>query len=416
MQNVDLYPRYRFVMGVLDILCSSLTHMVCLAVAPMLNFIAADLGVGAATAGYATTLHILMQGVFMLAGPVIVNLLDHKKTQLAGVSIMVLGSALSYFAPGFGALLVARFLTGMGHGLSSACTHSIIAAWFPPKEKSAMVTANSLGIVAITTFTYTCTVPLYHAFSDSWRLVLLVMGGVLLVLDICWALFARNNEALNAHIRNRGAHTGKKIDAFSGIREALSRRDVLQLGVFMGLATIAANGVSTYMPQFLENVRGYSATDASAIVGVASGVSAAATLAGGVATTALGKRKAIIVPFYTLAIAFLTLSLITGSPALISALFILYTVCYNLRTPASQTISTELRGVTPALTSSAASISFGIGFVGTFFTSPLLKLSTRLFGDEYSMLVYVPLFIVSLIFAVLLPETGPGRKSETPGA
>lgn len=413
MQDSNLYPRYRFAMGVLDILCSSLTHMVCLAIAPMLNFIAADLGVDAATAGYATTLHILAQGIFMLAGPMIVSWLDHKKTQFMGVTIMVVGSALSYFAPGFGALLIARFLTGMGHGLSSACTHSIIAAWFPPKEKSAMVTANSLGIVAITTLTYTCTVPLFRALGNSWRLVLLAMGGVLLILDICWALFARNNDVLNAYIREHDAQAGRKVNAFSGMREALSRRDVLQLGVFMGLSTIAANGISTYMPQFLENVRGYSAADASAIVGLASGVSAVATLAGGVATTALGKRKAIIVPFYVLAIIFLALSLTMGQAALISALFILYTVCNNLRAPASQTISTELRDVTPALTSSAAAISFGIGFVGTFFTSPLLKFSTWAFGEEYSMLIYVPLFVIALVFSILLPETGPGRKPKT---
>lgn len=411
MQDARLYPRYRFVMGTLDILCSSLTHMVCLAIAPMLNFIAADLGVDAATAGYATTLHILMQGVFMLCGPMIVSVLDHKKTQLAGVSVMVVGSVLSYFAPGFGMLLAARILTGVGHGLSSACTHSIIAAWFPPKEKSAMVTANRLGIVAITTLTYTCTVPVYRALGSSWRLVLLLMGGVLLVLDIAWALFARNNDALNAYIREQNAQTGKKVNAFSSMREALSRKDVMQLGVFMGLTTIAANGISTYLPQFLENVRSYTAVEASAIVGVASGVSALATLAGGVATTAIGKRKAIIVPFYALSIVFLTLSLLVGQAALISALFILYTVCSNLYAPASQTISTELRDVTPALTSSSASISFGIGFIGTFFTSPLLKFSTQAFGEEYSMLVYVPLFIIALIFSMLLPETGPGRKS-----
>jgi len=59
MQNAELYPRYRYVMGVLDILCSNLTHMVCLAIAPMLIYIAADFNIDTATAGYATTLHIL---------------------------------------------------------------------------------------------------------------------------------------------------------------------------------------------------------------------------------------------------------------------------------------------------------------------------------------------------------------------
>ena len=412
MQNTELYPRYRYVMGVLDILCSSLTHMVCLAVAPMLVYIAADFGIDNATAGYATTLHILAQGLFMLIGPIIIGYVDHKKTQALGVSIMVLGTVLTYFAPNFTVLLLARFMTGTGHGLSSACTHSIIAAWFPPKEKSAMVTANSLGIVAITTLTYTLTVPLFHGLGDSWRLVLLAMGGVLLVLDVCWAIFARNNDALNAYIAKNNAEAGKQVNAFSGMREALTRKDVLLLGVFMGFSTIAANGITTYLPQYLQNVRGFSDAAASSIVGVASGISAVATLAGGIATTALGRRKLIIVPAYILAIAFLMLSLSFGQAGVISAMFIMYTICNNLRTPASQTISTELKNVTPALTSSAAAISFGIGFIGTFFTSPLLKFSIWAFGEQYSMLIYVPLFIISFIAILCMPETGPGRKAK----
>ena len=409
MQNTELYPRYRYVMGVLDILCSSLTHMVCLAVAPMLVYIAADFGIDTATAGYATTLHILAQGIFMLIGPVIIGYVDHKRTQLAGVSIMVIGTVVTYFAPSFPMLLVARFLTGMGHGLSSACTHSIIAAWFPPKQKSAMVTANSLGIVAITFLTYTLTVPLFKTVGSSWRLVLLLMGGVLLTLDIFWIIFARDNHVLNEYIRKNNALAGRQVNAFSGMKEALSRRDVLLLGIFMGFSTIAANGITTYLPQFLHNIRGFSEEAASSIVGVASGISAVATLLGGVATTALGKRKPIIIPAYILSIAFLVLSLSFSQAWLISGMFVAYTICNNMRTPASQTISTELKNVTPALTSSAAAISFGIGFIGTFFASPLLKLSISIFGETNQMLIYVPLFLISFTAILLMPETGPGK-------
>jgi len=412
MQNAELYPRYRYVMGVLDILCSNLTHMVCLAIAPMLIYIAADFNIDTATAGYATTLHILAQGLFMLIGPIIIGYVDHKKTQFAGVSLMVLGTVCIYFAPNFPMLLVARFLTGAGHGISSACTHSIIAAWFPPKQKSAMVTANSLGIVLITFLTYTFTVPFYKGVGNSWRLVLLIMGGVLLVLDVCWILFARDNHVLNEYIKRENALQGKQVNAFTGMKEALSRKDVLLLGVFMGFSTIAANGISTYMPQFLNTVRGFSEEAASSIVGVASGISAVATFLGGFATTALGKRKIIIIPSYILSMSFLVLALSFSGAGAISGMFIAYTIFNNMRTPASQTISTELKNVTPQLTSSAAAIAFGIGFIGTFFTSPLLKLSIALFGEANQMLIYIPLFVISFIAILLMPETGPGRKAK----
>ncbi|MCI6290834.1 MAG: hypothetical protein MR620_05970, partial [Clostridiales bacterium] len=65
---------------------------------------------------------------------------------------------------------------------------------------------------------------------------------------------------------------------------------------------------------------------------------------------------------------------------------------------------------TPSLASAAAAMSYGVGFVGTFACAPLLKLSTALFGVEYSLLIYLPLFALSLLFVILVPETGPGRK------
>lgn len=435
MDNANLFPRYRFVMGALDILCAGLTHIVCLAVAPVLVYIARDFGLDEATAGYATTLHILAQGIFILIGPLLINRIDHKKTQFIGVSVMVIGSVLSYFAPNFPMLLAARFITGTGHGISSACTNSLIAAWFPAKEKSMVVTINSLFVVAITTLTYTATVPLFHAMDDSWRIVLLMLGGMLLALDIVWLIFARDNHALNEYLKQRNALEGKKTNAFSGMKEAFSRRDVRLLCLFMGFATIGANGINTYLPQFLQNVRGFTDASASSIVGIASGVGAAATLTGGVLTTTLGKRKPIIIPSMIVMFLFLTMSLILPGqwtiPAVInmggnavestitfnitwviSAIFIIYTITSNLRMPASQTIVTELKDSSPSLVASAAALSYGIGFMGTFLTSPMLSFSTWAFGEEHSMLIFLPLFVISFIAMMLLPETGPGRKQK----
>lgn len=96
MQDEKLYPRFRFTMGVLDILCTDLTHVVNMLAAPMLVFLASDFGLDAATAGYASTLHLLFQGIFMFIGPVMIGWLDNKKTQFIGLTTMVIGSALSF--------------------------------------------------------------------------------------------------------------------------------------------------------------------------------------------------------------------------------------------------------------------------------------------------------------------------------
>ena len=412
MQDISLYPRSRYLMGVLNTLCCCITHMLNLIITPVIIYIAKDFGVDNATAGYAATLHVLAQGIFILISPIMIGWIDNKRTQLIGCTIMVFGALLGFLAPSFPVLLAARLISGMGHGICSGCSNAVIAAWLPPKEKSIFITANNLAVAGIATISYTCTVPLYNLFGGSWRALLLMMAIVLAVLNTVWFIFYKDNKLLNDYIARENASAGKKTNAFSGMKEALSRREVWIYWLFMGMMTIGSNGITTYLPQYLQSVRGFSDAASSSILGIASAVSAGATLIGGVVTTMLGKRKPIIVLTMIFGIVFLTSSLLAGSPLAICALYILYTLTTSFRGPAQGTFTTELKGVTPALTSSTAAVSFGIGFIGTPLTSPLLKLSTNLLGEEYSMLVFIPLMVMGFIFALMLPETGPGRAKK----
>ena len=413
MQNNELYPGNRHLMGILNTLCCCITHMLNLIITPVIIYIAKDFGIDNATAGSAATLHVMAQGIFILISPIMIGWIDNKKTQLIGCTVMIGGALLGFFAPSFGILRLARIISGAGHGICSGCSNAVIAAWLPPKEKSIFITANNLAVAGIATIAYTCTVPLYNLFGQSWRALLLMMAIILAVLNTVWFIFYKDNNVLNEYIAKENAAAGKKTNAFSGMKEALSRREVWIYWMFMGAMTIGTNGITTYLPQFLQSVRGFSDAASSSILGVASAVSAGATLIGGVVTTFFGKRKPIIVLSMICGISFLTASLLMGSPLSICALYILYTLATNFRGPAMGTFTTELKGVTPALTSSTAAVSFGIGFIGTSLTSPMLKASTNLIGEEYSMLVFIPLMVIGFIFALMLPETGPGRAKKT---
>lgn len=412
MQDMSLYSGKRYLMGILNTLCCCTTHILNLVIAPVIIYIAADFGIDNATAGYASTLHVLAQGIFILISPIMIGWIGNKRTQIIGLTIMIAGALASYFANSFSMLLVCRFITGMGHGVCSGCSNAVIAEWMPAKDKSIFITVNGLAIAAITMLSYTCTVPLFHAVGDSWRVLLLALGIMLVVVNAVWITFYKDNHALNEYLKKQNALEGRKTNAFSGMREALSRRDVWIYWLFMGFATVGANGINTYLPQFLQNVRGYTDAASSSVIGIASGIGFAATLLGGIVTTALGKRKVLIIPSMLVCILFLSLSLTLGNPVLISAAFIVYSVSTNFRGSAQGTVTTELKNGSPALASSASAVSFGIGFIATSLTSPMLKMSTSLLGAERSMLVFVPLFVIALIFGCMLPETGPGRAKK----
>lgn len=412
MTEDRLYPRYRYVMGVIVAMCASLTLLPYIVTAPLLTEFSKQFSVDMATAGYATTLHVIFMGIFMFAGPVIIGKIDIKKTQLLGVGTIILGLLLAWRAPNFTVLLIARVITGTGHGISGACTNSVIAAWFPTRQKSIMITINNLGIAAVSALGYASIMPLFHAFGDSWRSVMLFIAGIMAIIELSWIVLGRDNHAMNEHVKELNAREGRKTNAFSGISEALRRRDVWILSLYMGIATIAANGISTYLPQFLQNIRGYDDVAASATVGLTTAIGAAGTFLGGLATTYLGKRKITIVPFIFATTAFAALALLGVNTTVIAIALVMYSLCTNFRSTASWTIATELKGATPVLASSASAMIYGVGFIGTLIVAPLYALGENLMGRAGAMLVFLPLFVISAIFSCLLPETGPGKAKK----
>ena len=229
---------------------------------------------------------------------------------------------------------------------------------------------------------------------------MLLTLGILAAADALWILLYRDNHALNAHIARENACSGRVVNAFSGMRQAVSRRDVWLVCRFMGLGSIASNGINTYRPQFLQTVRGYSDTAASAVVGVTAGVSgrwapswgarSPPSWAGARACCApcLAVSRSLVWPFLWCA---------PGRrrfPASSSP-----TPCSPISAPP------PLRPSPPSCPTAPLPwpprrqpCPTGVGFVGTFACAPLLKLSTALFGVEYSLLIYLPLFALSLLF------------------
>jgi len=219
MKEDILFPKYRYVMGSILVLASSLTVLVYMATTPVLGRFVDEFDVSIASAGYATTVHVIFMGIFGFIGPIIIGYIDIKKTQIIGLAIAAAGFVMAWKAASFPMLLVARAITGLGHGLSSACTNSVFAAWFPPRERSVIITINNIAIAVVSAIGYSIVVPLSHVFG-SWRGVMLMVAVVSALLSLLWIILGRDNHALNEYITRKNADEGKKTSPFSGMRSS----------------------------------------------------------------------------------------------------------------------------------------------------------------------------------------------------
>lgn len=114
--------------------------------------IADDLGVSLPSAGLLVSLYAL--GV-TVGAPILTALaggMNRKHLLLALLSLFTLGNLFSAFAPGYEALVAARFITGLAHGVFFAIASTIATNLVPKDKESSAIALVFLGLtVALVT-------------------------------------------------------------------------------------------------------------------------------------------------------------------------------------------------------------------------------------------------------------------------
>ena len=118
----------------------------------LLPTIAADLGVSIPSAGLLVSLYAL--GV-TIGAPVLTAMADRvprKRLLLLLLALFTLGNAYAAFAPDYGSLVAARFITGLAHGVFFAIASTIATDLVEPEKESSAIALVFLGLtVALVT-------------------------------------------------------------------------------------------------------------------------------------------------------------------------------------------------------------------------------------------------------------------------
>lgn len=142
----------------------------------LLPTIAESLGVSLPSAGLLVSLYAL--GV-TIGAPVLTALtgrLPRKTLLLALMALFIVGNAFAAVAPGYGSLIVARFLTGLAHGVFFAIASTIASSLVSRERESSAIAMVFLGLtVALVTG-----VPLGTWIGQSFGWQATFLGVVLL--------------------------------------------------------------------------------------------------------------------------------------------------------------------------------------------------------------------------------------------
>jgi predicted MFS family arabinose efflux permease len=235
-------------------------------VAPALPAMRAELDLTLVEAGFiATTFNVMGMLVGMLAG-VVCDRFGHKQLALGGLALLAAGGALGAAAGSFGAVLLARFLEGVGFILFVVSAPTLMtAAAATPRDR-----ARALGIWSA----YMPTGGSIALVAAPWLIAVWGWRGLWDALAVAAAaaalLFARLVP------RSRPA----QLSSLRLVVESLTRGNLAMAALF-ACYVAQWTSIMVWLPTFLVDEHGASTTAAALATALMVAVNAPGNLAGG---------------------------------------------------------------------------------------------------------------------------------------
>lgn len=168
-----------------------------------------------------------------------------RKSLFIGTLIIGLSEALRYFPTGFGSLLPAVIIFGIGGPLISIGAPKTIASWFRGKGRGTAVGIYTTGPWIGGLFALAATNSLVMpAAGYSWRLTFVYYGFLVFIIALLWLFLARDVKPAGAA---EGEGTGKVFGRLIKIRN-------VRLILIMGPLSFAImHGFTNWLPKILES-------------------------------------------------------------------------------------------------------------------------------------------------------------------
>ncbi|QUL98326.1 MAG: MFS transporter [Candidatus Fermentithermobacillus carboniphilus] len=248
-----------------------------------------------------------------------------KRVLLLGFAAQSLAIFFSAFARDQYQFLGARVLAGAGQATYFACQHAIISVILP-KERRALGTAATVAGSALGTALGLLLGKFLGFYSFGWRLPFAVLGAMALAFVLAIALEVPETSGPHSVYPMKFINSSPSGDGARQIAQAPQLPDNLGQANpgWTFLALMCASHfmtmygfylMLTWLPYYLETVRGYRGGLSAVIPTVMPLIMAPATLAGGFVADRLGSKKVVVnvaLPLSALATAAIPLVKSTG--------------------------------------------------------------------------------------------------------
>ena len=324
---------------------------------------------------------------------------------------LLLGSAFSSlavllpFLPNYEALVVGRFLFGMGGAVIVTLLGPLVMTWFPKEELPVVTGFNNVAVnTGITVATF-ATVPVSQQLG--WKNTLVAFGALCVVLAVLWALFGSIGP-ITREVSSAVAETKPSI------AEMMRRPETWWIALAFAGPLCIYLALNAWLPAHLEQAFGLDRAAAGKVQSLFNAVGIPVAVISGFLCKSLGQRR----PMIIIAGILMPLSswvLITAAdPALRTAGAIGFGASLFLYVAPLFTIPMELPGMDASRLALMMGCVYSLAYCISFLSPILTGYLADQPGGSYAtgLKLFSASSVILAIGGYMLPETGskPGRS------
>lgn len=371
-----------------------------LAYSPLMKDVAAHFGATSTQAGAVISLVSVAKAFVPLLAGMLAARIGLRWALLVGATLAGV-AVLAPLAPTFDALLVLRFVFGVGGAIVVTLMGPMVMQWFPRSELAMINGINNVAVNTGITVAMFTAVPL--SARVGWQTTLIVFGALSAAAAAAWLVLGR--EVTAETTAGAGMVEDARLSEVTRVRETW-----LVAMAFAGPLSLYL-ALNTWLPTHFQLAFGLDKASASQLTGLFNLVGIPMAVIGGIITSKLGLRRPLVIAAgCIMPVGAVGLCLSPDSAVRYASAIVLGAAFFLYVSPLF-TVPMELEGMTPRRVALMMGVVFSVSYLVSF-VSPLavgwLKDRTGSFGPGF--VVFAVLSSSLALGGYLLPETGPSAR------
>ena len=360
--------------------------------APLVQVIEADIGIGHATMG---TILGAWPVIYIAASAPCGALLDRfgpRRMLFLAMLVIALSGALRSLSTSYIELFLSVLVFGIGGPVVSAGAPKVISLWFSGKDRGLAVgiyyTGNAFGGIFALALTNSVMMPL---LGDDWRNVMLAYAAFALCAGLIWLAISSHPASRDMEIRLAAEHKPPFFQVFLELIQNPVVRIILTMAIFI---LFFNHGLNNWMPTILQSY-GMDATRAGYWASLPTGIGAISALI--IPRLATAELRFTILALVLTAAALTTLMIYAGTMPWLGIGLILQGVCRSAMTAIAILILMDMDHGKSQHVGAATGLYFSAGEIG----GALGPMSIGVLADITEGF-RVPLFMMTGVSVVLM--------------